>query len=289
MILENGKFITGSFLIEKISFKKDIAEIEINDDSNKLIAVLKNNIDVFIKNFSVGQRIICQGKIREIKKKKYLDVVYISKNMLEINKQKKIDVQGYTDRFYELILSVSDKDYKKILDTCFNDDVKELFFKYPAAQNNHHNYKHGLLQHTIEVVDISIFLAQYFENINQDLLICSGLLHDIGKLKTYEVNEDLKIEKNNWEKLLGHLPVSALFLPKITHEDCNPDKLMLLYHCILSHHGRLEWGSPIKCKTKEAFILHKADEVSSALNKIELINYDENNWSEKNEWFGGKI
>lgn len=288
MEFEQGKVITGSFIIEKITITGLIAELELNNGTTKITGILKDNVDLFSKTYQVGEKVVCKGRVRKRRKNFCLDLIYVSKNMLDEQVTKKLDSNFYIERFEKLISSVVDSDYKMILENCFNDDVKELFFTYPAAKTNHHNYIHGLLQHSIEVVDISLFFADYFKNINKDLIICAGLLHDIGKLKSYDVDD--KVVKTDWERLLGHLSISALFVSKITPVSVNPDKIMLLYHIILSHHGELDYGSPVVCKTKEAYIIHRADEMSASLNHIDLLKYS-GNWSEedqtifKRSWF----
>jgi putative nucleotidyltransferase with HDIG domain len=277
--LEQGKIVTGLYLIEKISVNGRLVELELNSGTNKTFGVLKDNVDLFTKTYSVGEKVFCKGRIRKRRKNFCLDIIYISKNMLETKIQNKINLEKLVARFDELISLVSDLDYKKVLQNCFNDDVRDLFFEYPAAKENHHSYTHGLLQHSIEVVDICLFFTSYFEDLDKDLLICAGLLHDIGKLKSYDINEDLKIEKTAWDSLLGHLPISALFVSKIIPQEIEPQKIMLLYHMILSHHGELHHGSPVICKTKESYLLNKADEISSTLGHIDNLKF-EKNWSE---------
>jgi 3'-5' exoribonuclease len=122
-------------------------------------------------------------------------------------------------------------------------------------------------------------IGSYFEPVNRDLLICAGLIHDIGKLKSYDVDEDkIKISKTDWDSLLGHLSMSTIFLSKIIPSDFDSHKAMLLYHMILSHHGELQHGSPVGFKTKEAYIMHKADQISSTLNHVSALNFT-NNWA----------
>lgn len=292
MELESGKIIVSSFNIDKITVNNHVVEIELNDGTTKIIGLLKDNIDLFTRTYSVGEKIVCKGRVRKRRKFFCLDIIYISKYMLDTQIDKKFNIQKYVDRFNELLESVTDVDYKKILDNCFNEDVKELYFEYPAAQGNHHNYIHGLIQHSIEVVDISLTIGQYFGDINKDLLITAGLLHDIGKLKSYDLDDEGKITKTDWEALLGHLSISALFVSKITPNEIDQKKIMLLYHTILSHHGELSWGSPVIYKTKEAYILHTADNISSTMNHLDLLKYT-GNWSEKDDtsynrnWFRG--
>lgn len=293
MELIQGELVTGSYIIEKITVNTKYVEIQLINDTTKILGILKDNIDLFSKTYQIGEKVVCKGRVRKRRKNFCLDIIYISKNILEQQVNKKIDSQKLIDRFYELVESVSDEDYKNILENCFNDDIKEIYFTYPAAQNVHHNYTHGLLEHSIEVVDISLSIADYFGKVNRDLLICAGLLHDIGKLKSYDIDDELKVVKTDWEKLLGHLSMSSLFVSKITSVETDQKKVMHLYHIVLSHHGHLEFGSPIECKTKEAYIISKSDEISSTINRLDLLKYDENGWSEKDNtsfnrfWFRG--
>jgi 3'-5' exoribonuclease len=275
---EQGKVTIGSYLIDKISVNEHYLELELNNGTTKISGILKDNIDLFSKTYSVGDQVFCKGRIRKRRKHNCLDIICISKNMLDPQINTKFDLDFLTNKFHDLMSSIADVDYKKVLDNCFNDDVKELFFTYPAAKSNHHNYIHGLLQHSIEVVDICLFLAEHFKA-NRDLLVCAGLLHDIGKLKSYDIDGNLKkIVKTDWDQLLGHLSMSALFVSKITPSDIDQNKIMLLYHMLLSHHGELSNGSPILCKTKEAYILYRADELSATLNHVDLLNYT-GSWS----------
>lgn len=294
MDFQAGQVFTGSFVIDKIEFNEHFVEIDLNNGTTKIQGILKDNIDLFSKTYKVGDKIVCKGKVRKKRKNFCLDLIYITQNMLEQQEEmQKFNVQKYIDRFDELVASIVDPDYKKIIEKCFNDDVKELYFTYPAAKGNHHNYVHGLLQHSIEVVDISLSVANYFGEYNRDLIICAGILHDIGKLKAYDMDEDLKVLKTDWEMLLGHLSISSLFVSKIAPSDIDQKKIMLLYHAILSHHGELEKGSPVVCKTKEAYIVHRADEISATMNHLSLLKYNENGWSEKDTtsfdrtWFKG--
>jgi len=278
---EPNKVVTKSFVIDKISINGKFVELELNDGSTKTIAILKDNIDLFSKTYSVGDKVICNGRMRKRRKNECLDLIYIKKDtLLETKIENKFDSEVLINRFNEIVSSIDDFHYKSILENCFNDDVKELYFTYPAAQNNHHNYVHGLLQHSIEVVDISLFLANYSTDVDKNLIKCAGLLHDIGKLKSYDMDDDFtKIVKTDWEHLLGHLSISALFVSKITPVDVDPKKIMLLYHILLSHHEKLEWGSPVVCKTKEAYIISKADQISCDLNHLNLLKF-QGSWSE---------
>jgi len=290
MELEEGKPVSGIFIIEKILTSKESANVSLKkDDGFCIIGIIKDNVELFLKNFSVGDSIFCKGIVQKKRKNQYIHIVYVTKNKVDpVQSFVKVDLEKLITKFNLIVLSVQDQDYKKILNCCFNEDIKQLFFSYPAAKNHHHNYLYGLLEHSLEVVDVCTFLCDYYKDLNKDLLICAGLLHDIGKLKTYDV-EDMKIEKNIWEGLVGHLVCSSFFITKLVSDEIEIDtnKLLLLHHLILSHHG--QFGSAIEIKTREAHILHMSDMISSTMNFTRRASYNASGWTEDKKWFLGSI
>jgi len=120
----------------------------------------------------------------------------------------------------------------------------------------HHDYIGGLLEHTVSVAGICLLLASHYEGVDNDLLVAGALLHDIGKVN--ELSYEGAFEYTDEGRLLGHLYMGAEWVSsecgKI--EGFPPEKVMLLKHLILSHHGELEYGSPKRPKTLEAVLLH---------------------------------
>jgi hypothetical protein len=123
-----GQIVTGSFVIEQISVNNKFAEIMIKNDDLRILAILKDNVDLFAKTYSIGEKIACKGKIRKRRKFNCLDLIYISKNILETKITNKFNLETYLQRYQELTDSIKDQDYKQVLNCLFNEDVKELFF-----------------------------------------------------------------------------------------------------------------------------------------------------------------
>lgn len=138
---------------------------------------------------------------------------------------------------------------------------------WPAARQVHHAYRSGLLEHVLKIMDVVVFLADAY-GARKDLLIAGALLHDIGKLRelSYEVAADYSVEGN----LVGHITIGAGLVRDAIREipDFPPTLALEVQHLILSHHGDLELGSPVRPMTIEAFILAAADDLDAKLHQV---------------------
>ena len=138
---------------------------------------------------------------------------------------------------------------------------------WPAARQVHHAYRGGLLEHVLKIMDVVDVLAGFYQA-DRDLLIAGALLHDIGKLHEldYDVTTEYSVEGN----LLGHISIGARMLRDAARDDprMSADLLTQIEHLILSHHGSLDHGSPVKPMTVEAFILSAADELDAKLHQV---------------------
>lgn len=181
------------------------------------------------------------------------------------------DVNSLFDKVTELINSLSDPYLKKLGENIFinNPEISEAFKKHSAAKSMHHNYMGGLIEHTLNVAEICDFMARRYKHVNRDLTVISGLLHDIGKIK--ELSPFPNNDYTDEGQLIGHIVMGAEFVGREAEKiEGFPVELKnLLKHCILSHHGEYEYGSPKKPKIMEAFILHAADDTDAKLKMFE--------------------
>ncbi len=137
---------------------------------------------------------------------------------------------------------------------------------WPAARRVHHAYRSGLLEHILSIMDVTVFLADRY-GARRDLLIAGALLHDIGKLQelSYDTSTDYTVEGN----LVGHIVLGVGMLRDAAREHPVPVEMLTeLEHLILSHHGELEHGSPVKPMTVEAFLLATVDDMDAKLHQI---------------------
>lgn len=194
------------------------------------------------------------------------------------------------------------------------------FSTWSAASGQHHTQLGGLMKHTAEVVQISDKLAEYFianydeTFINRPLLICSAILHDVGKV--FELDVDTTSGKTDYSKhsilathimdILKEVDLTAADIgmcqPNVIDEDNNivrvkdaaeladeAEAIDLLKHCLAAHHGKLEFGSPITASIPEAEILHMADMLSAIMYKYnrELKSIEPGDFA--SNWNGGQL
>jgi 3'-5' exoribonuclease len=136
--------------------------------------------------------------------------------------------------------------------------------------NGHHAKLGGLLLHLFEVTSIARSMARTM-NANTDLVVAGALLHDVGKVEAYGI-EGGGFGHTPCGLLLGHVVLGCLMLERRRAAAgctiCSDGQLLDLQHTILSHHGALEFGSPVQPMTAEAEIVHWADEASAKANDM---------------------
>ena len=184
--------------------------------------------------------------------------------------------QEYITRLQNLIKTVRNPGLRALLETIFSGNLYDKFIMTPAGMRMHHAYIGGLLQHSVDVAGIAIALAEQIGNVDKDLVVTGALLHDIGKLR--EISSQIGFPYTNEGRLLGHIAMSIIIVQEAAAKLKMPAaRLEQLQHILLSHHGDNEKGSPVECATKEAFIVHYADEIDAIMNQFETYD-DKNPW-----------
>lgn len=183
-----------------------------------------------------------------------------------------MDISKIYNDAYELACSVKDDALRSIA-LGILEALQELWITVPGAKGVHHAYLGGNLVHSYSVAKIAKAIAEQVPEANIDLCIVGGLLHDIGKLYTYKLN-GIAIDRTDDGNLYEHIFMGAEFVGNFadtimdTDEYFNMKKIQLLRHIILSHHGKLEFGSPVTPQCIEAFIVNYADGVDACIEQI---------------------
>ena len=188
------------------------------------------------------------------------------------------ELMGYID-------SVKNPYLNQLLHKFFdNPTFVERFKFHSAAKSVHHGFVGGLLEHTVSVTRNCNYFAQNYPFLNRDLLLTASIFHDIGKLK--ELSSFPANDYTDAGQLLGHIMIGAEWVGEaIRTIDGFPATLANeLKHCILAHHGELEYGSPKKPALVEALALSFADNIDAKMETVKelLHNVPDNNL----EWQG---
>jgi 3'-5' exoribonuclease len=177
----------------------------------------------------------------------------------------------------ELVATVHSPHLCVLLDVVLGPDTPTWgrFRVAPAAKRYHQAYPHGLLEHSLTVAQAVGALSAVFGGIDRDLAVTGAILHDIGKLDAYDWSGE-SIEMSDLGRLQGEI-VLGYFRVRETIEriDGFPAGLAEpLLHIILSHHGSLEHGSPVVPATREATLVHMADNLGSKLGSFDRLEAD---------------
>lgn len=204
------------------------------------------------------------------------------------------DIDSMYKELIDIIDNVSNEYLNRLLKSFFVEDkvfVAE-FKKHSAAKSIHHGFIGGLLEHTLSVAKICEFISERYTLINKDLLVTAAIFHDIGK--TGELSAFPENDYTDEGQLVGHVVMGTMMVSeRISTIDGFPNTLANeLKHCILSHHGELEFGSPKKPALIEALALAHADNMDAKLQTFTEIlegNQDKTDWIGYNKMFESNV
>ncbi|MBQ1880545.1 MAG: HD domain-containing protein [Lachnospiraceae bacterium] len=203
------------------------------------------------------------------------------------------DAEGMYTQLKNVVETVKNPFLNRLLKSFFVEDAAfvDSFRKNSAAKTVHHGFVGGLIQHTLAVTRLCKFYTKAYPVLDHDLLISAALLHDIGK-----VRELTRFPENDYSddgQLLGHIYMGAeMVAERVRQIEGFPPKLLSeLQHCILAHHGELEYGSPKTPELIEAYALHMADNTDAKMETFtEALNgKDADKWLGVNRPLGANI
>ena len=236
------------------------------------------------------EKIFVTGNVIEVvgETNKYKDQLQLKVLSAEIVPLDEIDVVKFVkappvakeeliNRFNAHVASIKDEDCLKIIKYMLN-KFGDKYFSYPAAVSIHHEYSSGLLMHSVSMADLATYLCPIYD-CDHDLLVTGCLLHDMGKI--IELEGPIVYKYSTEGKLLGHLTIMCSEIRNAAKElGIASEVPLLLEHMALSHHGQLEFGSPVMPLTKEALLLSLIDNLDSkmvvvnkALSEVEPGNF----------------
>jgi len=194
-----------------------------------------------------------------------------------------VDVSKAQNRLRELLRSITDPSLHNLAD-CFliDDTFIDLFSKTPAGVKLHHAYSGGLLEHSLQMMETAVRVADLYPILNRDLLLMGAFLHDIGKTKELAFGNEMYYTDQG--QLLGHPFLGVEILnekiaeaEKLAGESFNTETAMLLKHMLISHHGSYENQCTKLPMSLEAITLHFIDSIDSKISEFRKYILDDPN------------
>lgn len=183
------------------------------------------------------------------------------------------DIDAMYTQLLKFIESVENQYLKELLEMFFvkSEAFEKKFKAHSAAKSVHHGFIGGLLEHTLSVTRLCDYYAKNYDCINRDLLITAAIFHDVGKVK--EISPFPINDYTDDGNLLGHIVMGCEMIGDAAAKIPDFPKRLLsqLKHCIIAHHGELEYGSPKKPALIEAVALNLADNTDAKLETMKEI------------------
>ena len=258
------------------------------DRTGSIDSKMWDNVPAVAETFEAGDFVDVRGKVQVFNG--YHQIIALRLQVIPETELYLGDFVPHTEfdieKMYEGILSTiegfSDRSLKGLMLGIFRDpEFAARYKRAPAARGMHHARIGGLLEHVSSVLQLAKLVASHYRDINSDLLACGVLMHDVGKI--FELTSDRSFDYTDEGRLLGHIAIGSAWLERRCDEiEGFPSRLKtLLLHMVLSHHGKLEFGSPQVPLFPEALALHFVDDLDS---KLEMMRAARAEMSEGATW-----
>lgn len=285
--MKKDEAFEGFYLIKTAEVRqtragKDYLAFTFQDDSGTIEGKLWDAQPYNIAEFTAGKVVFMRG-MREV----YNNTPQVNQISLRLPKldeprdpadfQEKppVDVSDSRDYLQKMIFKIENPIWQRLVRALYAKYDKE-FYSYPAAKTNHHAFYSGLAYHTATMVRLADSIGDIYPQLNKSLLFAGIMLHDLAKVIELSGPEDTSYTTRG--NLIGHIALIDEEISKALIEldiDDSKEEVIVLRHVILSHHGLLEYGSPVRPQIMEAEILHLIDNIDaemmmmiSALDKV---------------------
>ncbi|MFV2066920.1 MAG: 3'-5' exoribonuclease YhaM family protein, partial [Pirellulales bacterium] len=252
-------------------------QVELSDRSGSIDARLWNASDQDYRAFDNGDYVHVVGSTQLFQGNLQLIANRIRRaNPHEVDEADFLTLEsdqiaGLADRLTEILRQIKSSPLRHLAEAFLTDDAfMAKFVAAPAAMKHHHAYRGGLLEHTVNMMELVLRIADRYPELDQELLLIGAFLHDMGKVD--ELSYERDIAYTDPGQLLGHIVLAMGILDeKIQHAQRQsgspfPEHLShSIKHMIISHHGQYEYGSPKLPMTIEAVALHLLDNLDAKI------------------------
>jgi 3'-5' exoribonuclease len=285
--------VTAFFSVRKKEVREytrgQYVHLELGDATGRIDGKIWEPDQFAMNELEAGTVVKARGTVTEYNGKKQLTVDRI--RPAEKSEFKLEDILPHSSqtleqrraRIFALVDKIQNTYIKQLTDSFFKDEkFLNEFLIAAAGKLWHHAYIGGLSEHSANVAELALRVAQGYDFLDKDLLIFGGLFHDAGKVEQYSI--DTMIDYTDSGRLIGHICIADAWITERAHKiESFPDSLLTkLRHMILSHQGQLEYATPVVPQMPEAFVLFYCDEIDSKMGAIERIRERQGGtgWSE---------
>lgn len=248
------------------------------DASGTIDARLWDRVEELSREFEIGDIVKVKGSVQLFQNRKQLIIHKIEKvpsdtvNFEDFLPKADRNPEDMYVELLQLVKAMRNEQLRQlILDTLEDPEIKPLVLKAPAAKSIHHAWRGGLLEHILSISKLMDFIGGHYPFLNKDLLIFGAIYHDIGKI--WELAYDNGTTYTDRGRLLGHMQIACELIDKKASRilGFNEELKDVCKHIILSHHGKLEYGSPKRPKFLEAMVVAMIDDFDSKVSTIKTL------------------
>lgn len=252
---------------------KDYFNVQFSDRTGTIDGRIWDTTSPAIEEFKVGDFVEIEGDVISYNNQLQFKIIKLRvADKTEFNSEdyfatSKYDKKEMAKEIDLLIEEVKNNNFKNLLKSFFVEDktFREKFINHQGAKTVHHSFVSGLIEHTLSTTKLAKAIAKNYDDINIDLVITAALLHDIGKVDEIIYYPDNEYTDEGY--LIGHIVMAYGTIKNRIDKigGFSKEEENELLHCILSHHGTPEFGSPKQPMLMEAYIVSQADNTDAKL------------------------
>jgi 3'-5' exoribonuclease len=276
--LTDGASVTSFFMAKQVQLRQRrrgerFLTLLLADRTGEVAAVVWEGAEEAARDLTDGDIVKVQGTLGSYQGGRQLTLVRLRKagsdevDLEDFLPRSDKDPQQLLGELKLVVDGTQNAHLRRLLESLLADPLLvQAWTAAPAAKGIHHAVLGGLLEHTLSVVGLCRLLADYYPVLDRDLLLAGAVLHDLGKIR--ELAWERVFDYTDEGRLLGHITLGTLMVEERIRAipDFPAGLAQRLLHCIVSHHGELEWGSPKRPKTLEALVLHHAENLDGKIN-----------------------
>ncbi len=280
---------------KKTNVDENYLALGLEDDTGEVEAKAWENVEELNSSFQKGDVVKIEGRATSWKGNVQVVVEVMShaspEEIKALMPRSPRNLETMEKEWLSLVEQVENEYLKTLLMKVWNDpELREAYCSAPGGIKIHHPYVGGLLEHSLAIAKGAYLLwCKVYPDLNKDLLIAGGLLHDIGKVEEIFWKES-QPEYTDRGRLMGHVMLGGQILARLIDEieGFPPELSLKIQHIVASHHGEPEVGAAQRPMFKEAVLIHFLDEMDSKLSGFDVFIQKDNtegNWTAYHRWF----